>query len=187
MPQHRVRYIRVGQRLFDEHALRGGEQYAALLRLGAYKNLLPNVFSDREFAMQANAVEDILQGEREAAQERWLKAGEQMALAQAFASNPEAWDAWEEFDRALDADDETWREATRRMINMIRSPVPANAPAGGSLGGVDAAVQQARSQSAGGIPGNAEGQPVANQELIDVLPQNIRRTAGELTPGGTAA
>lgn len=164
----------------------GLDENAAMLRLSAFKNIVPNVFSDREFAMEANLSEDILQSEREATIERWLAAGEQMIQAQAFQGNPEAWDAWEVLDESLDADQVTRRQAIRTAINSIRNPVPADVPGGGQTSGVDAAVQQARSLASGGIPGNAEGQP-AGPDLLNVVPPQIRRTAGELGPGGTAA
>jgi hypothetical protein len=48
-------------------------------------------------------------------------------------------------------------------------------------------VRMARSLSAGGVPGSAEGMPAIPSGLERMLPPNLARIGTEMMPGGTAA
>lgn len=166
----------------------GLDRNAAMLQLSTL--LVNGVMSNRTFARETGAVDDPLHEERERGLEDVLKIGQGLLAAQASQGSTEAWDALRHYFDRVDGDKTTHRVALMEAINMITQPVPTQGPGAGGpeLGGPGDAVLAARSQSAGGIPGSAEGQPpAASQELLSLLPPAASRALGELAPGGTAA
>jgi hypothetical protein len=162
----------------------GLDEQQRLIRLAMVKNL--DGISTRTFMEKAGTSEDPLQEERDIAIENLTNIFMDVLLPQEIMAGNRS--AIKQFVDMIDNDQMTVRQAVLDTIRQIELAGPAGpAPQGqGSAGGSDALLQ-ARSLQAGGIPGNAEGQPPqVGPSLQRALPPGVSRQIAQVAPGGTA-
>lgn len=159
----------------------GLDEQANLTRLAMASQM--GGMSARSFMRKSGLVDNPLNEEREQALESVASGFMAFAMAQANAGNL---DPIIKFVEKVDGDEVTARAA---IIDTIKSmfAVPAQGGPAGQGGGPNAgaALQQARSLEAGGIPGNAAGQPSMGPELASLLPPGLGRAAASVAPGAS--
>ncbi len=143
--------------------------------------------SRREFMQKSGLVDDAIATENEMMLEAIVDSFKALMLQQATEAGN--MDPLLRLAEKADKQSESMREAVLEVIRETFAAPPAGA--GGGAGGespIDV-LKQARSLGAGGIPGNAEGQPSmpgVGPSLRGVLPASAQRALAQTAPGGTA-
>jgi len=162
----------------------GLDEQNRMTKLAMAKNL--GAISLRTFMEKAGVTPDALQEERDIAIENLTDLFYKVLLPQRIEQGDLG--ALKGFVEKIDDDRETVRSAvlsTIKEMEALAGPVPGQAP-----GGQPDTIQMMRSLASGGIPGNAEGQPMPptiGNELQKMLPSRQRRMVSETAPGNTAA
>ena len=180
-----ARFWKGDYRVFVRFMGEGQDKQSHTIQLATLRNM--GIISARTFMRESGVVPNALQEERDQALET-RNMGYQAWLTQQAAGGNIL--PWQEFSEMLDDDKETVSSATSKAIRTAFA-IPTEGPAaqaGGGNGDPGAAILAARSLTAGGIPGNAEGlpPPSVGPELAGVLPPGVGRAIGEVAPGGTA-
>jgi len=162
------------------------DMHGYLLTLATAKNL--EGMASRTFMQKSGLVDNPLSEEREMMLENIASSFIGFALKQA----DEAGNLQPLIDIAMKIDNDkiSARAAVMEVIKETYGAVPTSGGGGGAPGGAAFdPVEMARSMSAGGVPGLAEGQPMpqVGPGLAGILPPEVMSAAGELAPGGTAA
>jgi hypothetical protein len=159
----------------------GLDQQQHILMLASMKNM--EGMARRTFMAKSGLVDNALREERDMALEQISDAFFAFALQQANQGNV---DPLQKIAARIDDDSTTVRAAVMDTIAEVYA-VPAGGQAGPQGGSPMDLVRMARSLSAGGVPGSAEGMPAIPSGLERMLPPNLARIGTEMMPGGTAA
>jgi len=159
---------------------RGLDMQQNLTALAMMRNL--GGLSRRSMMRRSGLVDNDLQEERDIALENLTDLFFQGILPQQIqGGNLEALISFVDL---IDADQMTTREAVLETIRNSLQPVEAEVGANGGGGGPADILQMVRSLQAGGIPGNAEGQPapppLPGGALQQALPSGQRRQLQEI-------
>jgi hypothetical protein len=160
---------------------RGLDMQQNLTALAMMKNL--GGTSRRSMMQKSGMVSNVLQEERDIALEQLTDLFFMGILPQQIeAGNLEALIGFVDL---IDADEMTTREAVMETIRTQLQPVQQEMGAGGEGGGGPADIlQMVKSLQAGGIPGQAEGQPapppIPGGALRQALPSGQRRQLQEI-------
>lgn len=162
----------------------GLDESNQLIRLATVRNM--GGMAKRTFMQKSGVIDDALQEEREMGLEAIIDTFNGQVLPGLIQSGQ--FDILREFVSNIDSDRMTYREAVLAAMKALYQPTDPAAAAespGGSAGagGPMDLVQMMRSAEAGGIPGNAEGFPVAaGPDLAGMLPPPVERQVSELAP-----
>lgn len=165
----------------------GLSQNAAILNAATVRNM--QGMSRRTFMEFTGMIDNPLQEEREIGLD---SVSDLMVALLAQIAQTGDISALQSYAALIDGDRDTHRSAIFKVFREMQASQPPSgggSPAGpGGAGDPGAAVQAARSQASGGIPGNAEGQPAGGVDALrSALGPGVTRALSETAPGGTAA
>lgn len=153
-------------------------------RLAMVRNM--GGMAKRTFMTKSGVIQDPLQEEREIGLELILDQFNMQVLPGLIQSGQ--FDILQDFIANIDSDRMTYREAVLAAMKKLYAPTDPAAAEGAvpgaaapGAGGPADLIEMMRSAEAGGIPGNAEGFPLA-PDLAGMLPPPTERMASELAP-----